>query len=130
MADESCENKNNQQQQQQGSSGEDEVEVDGINEDKKSGKWDISLEASTLKRELRALDYFTINGLRQAFDVLDAKNNGRVAKTQLQIICINLCTVISVPFSAADLNGFTESIDLSFDDFHQYISTVLLPKSK
>lgn len=123
MVDESNEDKNNQQ----GSSGE-EDQVDGV--DKQTGKWDISLEVSTLKRELRALDYFTTNGLRQSFNVLDAKKTGNVAKTQLQIICINLCTVIDVPFSAADLNGYTGSLELSFDDFHKFISTTLLPKSK
>ncbi|XP_066934419.1 switch-associated protein 70-like [Clytia hemisphaerica] len=91
--------------------------------------WDISLRHGTLSKELKALEYFTANGLRQAFNVLDPKSTGKVTKTQLQILCINLCNVINVQFSPEDIMKFKDGEkELQFQDFIAYIGSKLLRK--
>ena len=93
--------------------------------------WDISLRHGTLSKELKALEYFTANALRQAFNVLDPKNTGKVTKTQLQILCINLCNVVNVPFSPEDIMKFKDGEkELQFQDFVAYIGSKLLRKSE
>ena len=96
-----------------------------------SESWSISLRHGTLSKQLKGLEYFTANGLHQAFQELDPKNTGKVAKTQLQILCINLCTVLGVPFSPENIMKFMEETkELKFQDFLVYIGSNLLHKSK
>lgn len=93
--------------------------------------WGISLRHDLLTKTLRALEYYTANGLNQAFNILDVKKSGNVPKTQLQILCINLCTVASIPFSADDLNNYEDSKkELSFNEFLVYIGSKILTKMK
>ena len=109
------------------SSGDELDEADGPDNE----NWSISLRHGTLSKQLKALEYFTANGLNQAFNELDPKSTGKVAKTQLQILCINLCTVIKVPFSPEHIMKFMEETkELQFQDFLVYIGSKLLQKSK
>ena len=111
------------------SSGEDENldQTDGLDDE----NWGISLRHGTLSKKLRALEYFTANGLHQAFNVLDPQNTGKVIKTQLQILCINLCTVTNVPFSPDKIMKYKEEEkDLNFQEFLSYIASHILVESK
>jgi hypothetical protein len=113
------------------SSGEEETldQTDGLDDD--DGSWGISLRHGTLSKKLRALEYFTANGLHQAFHVLDPKKTGKVIKTQLQILCINLCTVTNVPFSPDNIMKYKEKEkELNFQEFLCYIASQILVKSK
>lgn len=106
------------------SSDEELDEIDAPLSEKDKTRTDVTQE-----RSINKLDYFISNGLRQVFEQLDVKSKGSLAKTQLQVICANICNVLKLKYSAEELVGYQkEKVELTFAEFWSYVNDELLPK--
>ncbi|XP_074624495.1 switch-associated protein 70-like isoform X1 [Acropora palmata] len=63
-----------------------------------------------------------LNSIRHSFEILDEANSGKVAKSQLQVLCAGICLNIGATHDAQNLTNFKHpSTSLSFQDFVQYL---------
>ena len=111
-------------------------------EHKESGNEDILREFQfTLARqenmengeteELRPvkLESVVLNSIRHSFQTLDECKSGKVAKSQLQVLCASMCLDIGAIYDAQHLTDFKHpSTTLDFEDFVEYLQDHLLVK--
>lgn len=74
--------------------------------------------------EVRPFQFETVvlNSIRHSFETLDEANSGKVAKSQLQVLCAGICLNIGATHDAQNLTNFKHpSTSLSFQDFVQYL---------
>ena len=91
-----------------------------------------SMEGSEETDETRRpvkLETVVLNSLRHSFQTLDEVKSGRVAKSQLQVLCASICLDVGTSYDAQHLADFkSPSTTLNCQDFLEYIQDHLLLK--
>ena len=75
------------------------------------------------------LETVVLNSIRHSFQTLDEANSGKVAKSQLQVLCASISLDIGTNYDAQHLADFkSPSTMLNCQDFLEYIQDHLLSK--
>ena len=75
------------------------------------------------------LESIVLNSIRHSFQTLDETNSGKVAKSQLQVLCASICLDIGTSYDAQHLADFkSPSTTLNFQGFVEYLEDHLLSK--
>ena len=93
-----------------------------------SANMELSEETEEKQRPVK-LESVALNSIRHSFQTLDENNSGKVAKSQLQVLCASICRDIGAIYDAQHLADFkSSSTSLNFQDFTEYLQDHLLSK--
>lgn len=96
----------------------------------RSSSCKADMESTEEKQPPVQLETVVLNSIRHSFQTLDENHSGKVAKSQLQVLCASLCfDCIGAVYDAQHLTDFkSPSTTLNFQDFMEYLQGHLLLK--
>lgn len=78
------------------------------------------------KLKLIQLSYAGENCFRHVYEFLDFNKEGHMNKSQLQVVCANVCRVLDISYFPEDLEQFIkDSKTLSIDEFLSYVGELV-----
>ena len=105
-----------------------ELERTKQNENKPNGATLLSVQTVECEAEPEELPYYMKNSFKHAFTVLDVSKSGSLGKSQLHVVCANICRVLGMKYLSENFETFKgqDCKTLTWEEFLGFLERHLL----